>query len=550
MVPHTRTGRIRALNPRARGTLRDMGVVFDFQLASLDLRELEIPAEDLAAVRDAMCHSSPAPGDGWNVEASTTTPGVVETVVQDVAVSAPENGDGEDQPQATCHVAAHSDGTGPQGGDPVEDDGTGGQAGSDVPCGSDQAPASSFSSALPRPDHGSPLDMKGRDRNATDAARFLMYESELRCVAANSVEWGGLETCGDMYGLWTHRRRAVVMLVVGPGPGAVHQPAHCVQDIDFFRRNTEFLYTHFGLQYIGPWHSHGEMELGRPSGPDAEQIRSISRRNGFSHLVEIITTLRAAERGHVSSPLRVNGSGDAPGASWKPWFMRRCRSHSRTDMHVKINAFEHTDPQSGQGRRCSIKVLPGISPVRLALVRNHPHVHAALNCQAPDFPMERVLFDSLDESSTDIPDDAREAAVPEELVEQCEHLPSMVLDKMIVTVREGLILFELPIASGATVLVAYETKAPHEPTAVGFKPDAHSELIDATAYALADGTFLRLDQIHAKMASFDPGHGKLAVETRLPVANAAMSTDGAVSEPTENPAEPKSDPVPSKEGDS
>ena len=327
-----------------------------------------------------------------------------------------------------------------------------------------------------------------------------------------------------MYGSWTHSGCGIVALVAGPGHQANHEPAHFVQDIGVFRANTEFLYENFGIQYLGPWHSHHELGLDRPSGGDAGQIRSISIRNRLSRLVEIVTTHHQNELSLDSPTLRLSPHGTTPGACRWPRPRRRSGSSQPVGMSVKINSFEHTDPQSGQCRRCSIRVLPGISPFRLALRRNGPLHYTEFACQDVEFPMERILFDSLEQTAWEAEDRARTPVIPETLVEQCEALPAAVADKMTVRASEGLFVFELPASSEATVVLVYDDQAPHVARAVGLKPAGHDKkLLDLTTHALADGPHLSMGQIYAKMASFDPCMNERTAEAELSASTRAMT---------------------------
>ena len=65
---------------------------------------------------------------------------------------------------------------------------------------------------------------------------IVIYESEFRIIAGISAQWSrrGLETGGELFGLWTHGQRPFILLVTGPGHDAVHQPAYFSQAMHFF----------------------------------------------------------------------------------------------------------------------------------------------------------------------------------------------------------------------------------------------------------------------------------------------------------------------------
>lgn len=334
---------------------------------------------------------------------------------------------------------------------------------------------------------------------------LFMHESELQAIAAVSAGSDDRETGGDMYGWWTHGGRAVVQLVTGPGPDAVHQATHFAQDIKYFRATTKFLHRAFGLQFIGPWHSHYELGIDRPSGGDAEQIRSISTRNNFPRLVEIITThQRAEQREQHSSPCSLR-RGVAPTTRWWTRRARRVGASSEEGIHVRINSFVHTDPQSGQCQRCRIHVLPGVSPIRLVLINLGLLNGTDVGIRDVRFPMDRIIHDRAEPSDGAEDHENEQTALPDLLAEQCRRLPETVLEGMTVTLDDGLVVFELPTASEARVLVACDGEAPHVIRGVCFKATDDGELRDATAHVLAGGACPDIAQAYATTTSYVHG---------------------------------------------
>ncbi len=77
-----------------------------------------------------------------------------------------------------------------------------------------------------------PKEMSSRFTNPADYVRI--YESELQAIAAESLARGSVETGGELYGLRTHARRAVVLLATLPGPRAIHEREYFEQDLNFF----------------------------------------------------------------------------------------------------------------------------------------------------------------------------------------------------------------------------------------------------------------------------------------------------------------------------
>ena len=122
------------------------------------------------------------------------------------------------------------------------------------------------------------------------APHLVIFESELQFITSNAAEWAGLETGGELYGLWSHAIRPVVLLATGPGTNATHQSAHFAQDIDYFRRANELLSEELGIQFLGDWHSHHFLGLDHPSGGDSAHIASIASRNDLLRMAEMILT--------------------------------------------------------------------------------------------------------------------------------------------------------------------------------------------------------------------------------------------------------------------
>lgn len=91
----------------------------------------------------------------------------------------------------------------------------------------------------------------------------------------------------------------------------------------------------WALRYFGDWHSHHRLGLSAPSGGDRRRIVSLAGRNQFTNMAEIIVTL--------------DGSQSEPLIRIHPW----------------IYDLSGTDDAPLPTR---VKVLPGVSPVRQALV--------------------------------------------------------------------------------------------------------------------------------------------------------------------------------------
>lgn len=171
-----------------------------------------------------------------------------------------------------------------------------------------------------------------RARPQTPRGFLVTWESEVRAMAVEATAWS-IETGGDLFGRW--QDVPTVFLATKAGPAAQRDHAHFRLDVDYLRDLSETLATTWGLRYFGDWHSHHRLGLSAPSGGDRRRIISIGNRNQFPAMAEIIVTLEESR-------------GD-PTVRIHPWLY---------DLAGEANHPFVLD----------VKVLPGISPVREALI--------------------------------------------------------------------------------------------------------------------------------------------------------------------------------------
>ena len=173
----------------------------------------------------------------------------------------------------------------------------------------------------------------GRRALPAPAGGFLVtWESELRAIAAETSAWS-VETGGDLFGRW--QDVPTIFLATKAGPNAQRDNAHFRLDVQYLRELSESVANDWSLRYFGDWHSHHRLGLAAPSGGDRKRILSIAGRNQFIGMVEIIATLE--------------DSRGTPTVRIHPWLY---------DFSGRNN-----DPLPMR-----VKVLPGLSPVRQALI--------------------------------------------------------------------------------------------------------------------------------------------------------------------------------------
>jgi hypothetical protein len=189
-----------------------------------------------------------------------------------------------------------------------------------------------------------------------------IYESELKAIALEASKHKNIETGGDLYGLWTHGDRPVIFLASGPGPRARAAGARFQQDYEYIMDCEKLLYETFGIQYLGDWHSHHDMNLPSPSGGDIERIHSVAANNFRKHMVEIIVT-------HVERQK-------------SPWGREQLE---------RINVYLYPDAQKDDPLQIQMYPMKGESPIRTTLAaQRRGLVNLLPGWQS--FPYDRILL--------------------------------------------------------------------------------------------------------------------------------------------------------------
>ncbi|WP_204102274.1 MULTISPECIES: hypothetical protein [Spirulina sp. CCY15215] len=163
--------------------------------------------------------------------------------------------------------------------------------------------------------------------------KTLIYEEELDNIAGWVEEYPHLETGGDLFGFWTYSGFPVVQFVLGPGKTSKHNTTSFFQDTEHLIKAGETLRNKHGLQHIGAWHSHHQMDLAQPSGGDERTVFNALRQYSLPRFLLCIANLHPESTGH------------------------------RNKYTVNIGCFLFS-PSSPQYQTGSWVVLPGKSPIR------------------------------------------------------------------------------------------------------------------------------------------------------------------------------------------
>jgi hypothetical protein len=290
------------------------------------------------------------------------------------------------------------------------------------------------------------VDHSTRAPGAGEKQYFLTLPKSEACVIAGiaaASDEQGLEGGGELYGLLSQGGRPVVLLVTGPSPGATRSPTFFRQAPEFRRRTQDAIGRTFGLQLVGTYHHH-TIDLPHPSRYDVEQCQSFTARNRLNHWAQIITT--------------VHGNGG------RRLFNRpRCQgARQASSLRIAIHASQFTDPQRGEKKNVPLRILAGMSPMRLAVLSSGVLAPADIGQSYCDFPMDRIVYTPFDF-------DARypqpRAQIPEslDLVEHLQELPERVQHGVQIRVdtRRNLVVVLLPLPDGSRARIAYTRRATH-----------------------------------------------------------------------------------------
>jgi hypothetical protein len=125
--------------------------------------------------------------------------------------------------------------------------------------------------------------------------RMRIFKSELSLISDEILRHPRIETGGQLIGLWTHGGAPVVYAATRPGRNSIRQIHHFQQDPDVHRQIEAHMWKSFGLQCIGIWHSHHQLQLTELSQGDLERTQRYARRHNRPKFAEILGWIRNAE---------------------------------------------------------------------------------------------------------------------------------------------------------------------------------------------------------------------------------------------------------------
>lgn len=122
------------------------------------------------------------------------------------------------------------------------------------------------------------------DENLASSSAII-YQSELDYISRCILDYPNLETGGQLFGFWTNTGTPIVAYAIGPGIDAQHNPTSFYQDIKYLTSIGKYLGNQFGLQHVGEWHSHHQLDLAHPSGGDVRSMQGGLSTPGFPRML-------------------------------------------------------------------------------------------------------------------------------------------------------------------------------------------------------------------------------------------------------------------------
>lgn len=161
---------------------------------------------------------------------------------------------------------------------------------------------------------GNSRDIHPGHAQTDDCRKIIIYRGELDYLSSCILESPGIETGGNLFGLFTPFGIPFVHYVVGPGPGAVHEYARFRQDIEFLEHNADCLVGEHALHHIGTWHSHHSLGLAQPSGGDSVSTLTGMRECGLQSFVLLIGNCRRGKS--MLNAFRYHAEGSMERLRW------------------------------------------------------------------------------------------------------------------------------------------------------------------------------------------------------------------------------------------
>lgn len=115
-----------------------------------------------------------------------------------------------------------------------------------------------------------------------------IYKQDLEYISKCILDFPDIETGGDFFGFWNNLGLPVILYVTGPGKNCYRHSTFFKQDLDFLIDVGNSVYSLFGLQHIGSWHSHHKLSLAVPSYHDCNTMANAISNNNLDKFFMIL----------------------------------------------------------------------------------------------------------------------------------------------------------------------------------------------------------------------------------------------------------------------
>ncbi|MBW1673177.1 MAG: hypothetical protein JRJ45_05940, partial [Deltaproteobacteria bacterium] len=231
-----------------------------------------------------------------------------------------------------------------------------------------------------------------------------------------------------------------------------------------------------GIQLIGFYHCHQFLGIQGPSSGDVSQVQSITSKNNFTRWCEIITTCEK------SDDISRWDTHDRAGVL-----------SSKESIRIRVNAYLYTDPQKGEKHKTQLRILSGISPLRLRILADGILDPNDIGEFASGFPKEQIIYDPFEfKKEPSIETDK----VLQTLASQCKELPKKAQDGIGFEVEDGFVTVILPLPDHGTAHIRLSDIPPFQIKKVCVRNESHKKIVDVTKGILTDRPDVKLNGIY------------------------------------------------------
>jgi len=305
------------------------------------------------------------------------------------------------------------------------------------------------------------MELYGKRRNSP--YQISIYTSEIKFIAGCAAGSGALETGGEFIGRNSPVGGMIIELATQAGPNSKYGVAHFCQDLDYFFYIYDEATRRFkGRELLGEYHRH-TISLNYPSYGDEKHIRAIASANNFSRMIEIILTREDGDGNRVTN---VTSFRETPynlcmgwclrqQQRWSTWWQKTKQKELQTSKNMSkivVNPFLFFDAPAGMYTRCELRILPGESPVRRALIEDGILKEQQLLF---DYPSGHII---IRDKKQPITGEDPFGNLPAKFLDQYLELPVELRDEIEIKTAEGKIALIIPLPDSEKIYLFIDEK--------------------------------------------------------------------------------------------